>query len=358
MCSSPGALASQVALRNGSLVVQNATCEFREREMAARDAVLTAAALNTTGQMLRSEFAQAYLCLDGLSLCNGLSGVLESRSTIEANNSYLLAGPGTTYESLELNLRHNNTLLLDTGDVVTFHRSTVTLGANNWVYVTNGSTVHFNGSVLNFSNYIAWSTEDSTVSSVYAVLEFNDVVLFGNRSRWGFVNSTWVVQSTGVNPPGDYKDVIGPLLWMEDSDIAIQGTLAKWSNVSALLANTSLLLVNSTLQLENTTLELWGSPLGLINSRIVLSGGSQINFYCGSTTVFEGTVTSTSFSISSNAGAAPEVGLPLGVTDADVVEEPNGTVELAAPSVQVATTPGATTPGATAAGSAAGGSGA
>ncbi|EFJ51501.1 hypothetical protein VOLCADRAFT_87579 [Volvox carteri f. nagariensis] len=350
LLGTPGASASQVALRGGSLVVQNATCQPGAAELAARDAVLLAIAANASGKAARAEFAQAYLCPDGLDLCNGLS-VLESRATIEANNSYILGEPNSVYESLELVLRQNNTLALLSGGNTTFYRSTATLGANNWWYVGNGSTLGFKNSRMIFSNYMTMSVEDGgTVTSDYSVLEFNDVVLYGNNSRWNFVDSTWCVCVYGR------VRVCAPFVKprAKTKKCGLQGgTLAKWSNYSALLANTSLLLVNATLELHNTTLELWGSPLGLVNSRIVLYNGSEIDvsdgriprdrgyrlflvavakFLCDSTAVYENIVASSSFSTTSNARGAPALGLPLGTSDALVVGEPYGTVELAAPS--------------------------
>ncbi|GLC46577.1 hypothetical protein PLESTM_001891900 [Pleodorina starrii] len=320
-----------VLFRNGSLVVQPATCDFAEGELAARGAVQLAVAANVSDQVVRAEYVQAYLCTDGLSLCNGLD-VLETRATIEANNSHILAGSDQVYESLDLTLNQNNTLTADSGDTVTFYRSTVRMESNNWVYVTNGSTLSFNNSRLNFSNYLAWSTDGgSTVLSNYSILEFNDAVLYGNRSRWGLVDSTWIMQSGDMSPPGAYAGQIGPLMWFENSDISIQGTLVTLRNYSGLLANTSLLLVNSTLELYNSTLELWASPLGMINSRVVLYDDSEIDFLCGSSTLFEGIITSGSFTTTSNAAAAPRLGQPLGATDAMVVSEPYGIIDMAAP---------------------------
>jgi hypothetical protein len=50
----------------------------------------------------------------------------------------------------------NNTFHAASGGNVTFYRSTVSFGASNWGYVTNGSTLQFSNSRLNFSDYVAW----------------------------------------------------------------------------------------------------------------------------------------------------------------------------------------------------------
>ncbi|KAG2430969.1 hypothetical protein HYH02_013502 [Chlamydomonas schloesseri] len=299
---------SDVRLRGGSsLVSQAATCAPGPAEAAAQAAALFAAALNGTGESERAEYVQAYLCPDGVSLCDPLS-VLEGFATIEANNSHLLVAPAgggmggmgntssnsnssssssspsstptepITLQSMDLTLVQNNTLHFMGPGEVALDRSTVSLGSNNWLLLTNGTSLALNGSRLNFSSYFALSAQDSSLSLSESIAELSDTALFANNSAISLTNSTWYAHSAGAPAPPLYEGkVAGPVTWLDNTSLAATGSLLVFTDVPLVLLTrgSSLLLVNSTLQLFNSSMELWGSPLGLLNSRIQLDEGSS-----------------------------------------------------------------------------------
>ncbi|KAG2424479.1 hypothetical protein HXX76_014531 [Chlamydomonas incerta] len=335
--------ASDVRLRGGSsLVSQAATCAPGLAEAAAQAAALFAAALNGTGESERAEYVQAYLCPDGISLCDPLS-VLEGFATIEANNSHLLVSAGggggsnattggntsspsapVTLQAMDLTLVQNNTLHFMGPANVSLDRSTVSLGSNNWLYLTNGTNLALTGSRLNFSSYFALAAQDSSLSLSESIAEFSDVAVFANNSVISLSNSTWYAHSAGAPAPALYEGKVAPVTWLHNTDLAATGSLLVFTNVPlVLLTEGSLLLVNSSLQLVNSSMELWGSPLGLLNSRIQLDEASSFGLFCNSTVVGEGVVAAASYgnttaTTGGGGGApptAPAPGSQLGVSD-------------------------------------------
>ncbi|KXZ48887.1 hypothetical protein GPECTOR_24g176 [Gonium pectorale] len=78
---------SSLGLRNGTLVVSNATCAPGPGEEAAFAAVLFAGAINNTGLAERAEYAQVRG--GGLVIFTNVSGVLLTNSTLTLVNSTL-----------------------------------------------------------------------------------------------------------------------------------------------------------------------------------------------------------------------------------------------------------------------------
>ncbi|GIL54863.1 hypothetical protein Vafri_10558 [Volvox africanus] len=234
----------------------------------------------------------------------------------------------------------NNTLSLSSGDNVTFSRSTLALGPpaapsgrDNWFYITNGTTVQMYSTRLNFTDGQAWVLENGTFVTSNSLLEFTNTVMYGKRSELIIFNSTWyvhtdplVASSPIVNQPPVVRQ---PYIWIDNSDISIQGSLVVFSNVTALVTNSTFLLTDTTLQLYNSTLELWGTTIGLNNSRIELYNGSNIQFNCGSLAVFESVVTVANLTLPPLRGTANDlIGIPLGGVDTIVYEEPYGAFVL------------------------------
>ncbi|PNH05478.1 hypothetical protein TSOC_008248 [Tetrabaena socialis] len=331
LCLRP-ALASDIRLRNGTLTASPSVCVPGANVSSARSAALFAAALSGSGQTARAEYAQAraaragagaaYLCEDGVSLCGGLpvleasgGGWLDERrlgrraavgpasyAIIEANNSYLILNETSTYlKSMELRMVENNTLAFGGGNV-TLDYSTISLASRNWFSVANGTDLAFNVSRLNFTNYFAWYVHSDLKSP----------------------------------PPPLYENKTAPLVWVNDSTLAAEGTLIVFSNLPAVvLTNSSLLLSNSTLQLYNSTLQLWDSSLGLVNSAVELYDGSVLEFYCNSTAVGEGRVAAASLS----KGKFPAGAQQLGSKALSVIDEPYGDLALTAVGMAFAAEP-------------------
>ncbi|GLI71139.1 hypothetical protein VaNZ11_016238 [Volvox africanus] len=331
---------AELLLYNSTLIVSNATCSYGPLESAVQTMVLAAAARNAVGLRRRADHAQGYLCANGMSLCRP-QPVLESHVEIDANNSHIVVQPpNTTFNSLLLAMVQNNTLSLSSGDIVTFSKSTLALGPpagptgrDNWFYILNGTTVQMYSTRLNFTDGQAWVLENGTFVTSNSLLEFTNTVMYGNGSEIIILNSTWYVHTDPLlaSPPVvNLSHVVQqPYIWIDNSDISVQGSLVVFSNVTALVTFSTFLLTDSTLQLYNTTLELWGSPIGLNNSRIELYNGSNIQFNCGSLAVFESVVTVANLTRPPLRGTANDlIGTPLGGVDTIVYEEPYGAFVL------------------------------